>query len=103
MDDIIKKILEIEEKAKQIVEDANYQKKKMDEGIQKEIDKMKEQLQQRALRKIQQIREKELNEARKKVSEIEEQSRRQLESITVLAQNKKKEWETLVINRIIGR
>ncbi|NLY43781.1 MAG: hypothetical protein GX066_07405 [Clostridiaceae bacterium] len=103
MDDIIKKILEIEERAKQIVEDANCQKEKMDEEIKKEIDKMKEELQQRAKRKIQQIREKEMKEAHKKVSEIEEQSKRQLEAITVLASNKKKEWETMVINRIVGR
>ncbi|MBZ4645706.1 MAG: hypothetical protein PWP27_467 [Clostridiales bacterium] len=102
MDTIIKKILEIEQKAQQIVDDANQEQQKIEESLKLEILEMKEKIQQRTERKIQQIREKELQEARQKVKEIEIQSKLQVEAMDKYAKQKRDEWEKMLMSRIIG-
>jgi vacuolar-type H+-ATPase subunit H len=102
LDTIIKKILEIEQKAQQIVDDANQEQQKIEESLKLEILEMKEKIQQRTERKIQQIREKELQEARQKVKEIEIQSKLQVEAMDKYAKQKRDEWEKMLMSRIIG-
>ncbi|WHH61226.1 hypothetical protein [Petroclostridium sp. X23] len=103
MDAIIKKILEIEQKAQQIVDDADQEKQKIDEALELEIQDMEQEIHSKVERKIRQIREREMQEAQSRIKEINSKVKQQTESMIRYAAEKKDEWEDLLMNRIIGR
>lgn len=103
MDDIINKVLDIEDRAKKLIEDT----KKEEETIRKEyaqkVSDMHEDILARADRKIETITKNENGDAKKICDEIEANAKQSVEKLEALNRDKKEEWIETIYQNIIGR
>lgn len=103
MDIIISKIIEVEQRAQQIVEEANYEKEKNMVALQDELNHLQQEIQQRVENKIKQIKEKEMSETQKKLEELNRKFEEQERSLIQYADQHRNEWIDALLNQIIGR
>ncbi len=103
MDDIIQKILQIETKAKQIIEDSHDEEQNINNELCQDIIKMQEDIWNKIERKKEQIIKKELDEASEKVEETNLKMKNKIKEMVNYAQQNRGIWEEQLIERIIGR
>ena len=103
MDAIINKIIEVEQRAQQIVEEANREKQKNIVDFRHKLNNLKQDIQQRAEKKIKQIKEKEMLESQKKLEELNLKFEEQERLLTQYKSERFTEWIETLLNQIIGR
>lgn len=103
MDAIIKKIIDIEQKAQQIVNEAEDEKKLIEQNLSSEVEKMHEEIRTKANKKIEQVRKLELSEADLAVKDVVLKSEQQIKNMIQYSNEKRAQWEELIIQRVIGR
>lgn len=102
MENLIKRILDLEKEAQNVMQDADTIKKNMAEEIQKEIDGMQQEMEQRMNRKISQIREIEAENEKQRLAEIETQSKESLARMEKLYRENGQKWEDMLFQRIFS-
>ncbi len=103
MEDVIKKIIEIEEKAQRILDEVAKEKEHKYEEHQKTIHTMEEKTTQNAHRKVREIRERELKEVNEKKQAMEEACAKQWQQMDVYSQEHMEQWVQELINHVLDR
>lgn len=102
MDEIIQKIIDIDQKACSIVNEAEDEKKNLDGIIAREINSIKKDIEARAKNKSEALKQLEDNEAEEKIHNIEEQKNQALKKIEALYKDNVDRWVDDVVNEIIN-
>jgi len=101
MDDILKRIIEIEDRAQSIVRDAKEHKRNFSEEIEIEAQKMKKDIEERAERKIRQIQIQEDEYKQKKLEEIKKETSEKLNKMNQLYEMNRDKWVDAVFEMIM--
>lgn len=102
MKDIIKNILEIEEKANKIIEDGIKEKNQLIDQRNKDIDKMRADISAMVDSKLNQLAEQEKKEAEESIERINKTAEKRLQSMETLYQGKRELWVDSVFDIVIG-
>lgn len=103
MDEILNRIISIEHKAQDIIEDAENQKRTMFENLKKECSKIKNNIMERQQRRIEIIKQTEQKFADEKMAEIDKSTQESIKKLDCVFNEKKEEWVQNIYNNIIGR
>lgn len=102
MDELIQKIIDIENKAQAIVKEARDEQKNLDVVIEAEINEMKSDIEKRASDKCKMIKNIEDEDAQRRLSEIEAEKNAVIERLEGIYQSKCNEWVDDIVNEIIN-
>lgn len=103
MSEILNKIIAIEHKAQEIVEDAYKQKKEMLKSFDLACSKINTDILAKQQKQLEIIKETEQKFADEKISEINTSTKAALENLTRLYEEKKADWVQETYNNIIRR
>ncbi len=103
MDDIVQKILQIETKAQQIIEDTRREEQNINDELDQESNKMQEEIRIKTENRTKQIFDDELKEGKEKLEKINQKMSSKIEAMMKYAQQNMEGWEKHLIERIIGR
>lgn len=101
MEEVIAKIIEIEERAREIVKDAKSTKAGLDEELAKETEEMRRDIAQRAERKNVTLREYEDTEAQKKIEQINAKTQELKDALEAKYRENKDKWVTQIVDSVI--
>ena len=101
MDEIIDKIIEIEERANEIVSDAEKAKEGFLDQIEKESEKLRLDIEQRAKKKNEMLRNYEDGEAEKKIAEINSKNKEAMAMLGAKYEENKDKWIEDIVNNVI--
>lgn len=101
MDDLIKKIIDIEDRAQAVIADAKKQQQELDQTIEKETRKLERDIKQRADKKSMTIKEFEDAEAERKITDIRKFIEEKEKSLEQKYQNNKDVWVKQIFENII--
>ncbi len=101
MDEIIDKIIEIEERANEIVSDAEKAKEGFLDQIEKESEKLRLDIEQRAKKKNEMLRNYEDGEAEKKIAEINSKNKEAMAMLDAKYEENKDKWIEDIVNNVI--
>lgn len=102
MEEVIEKILEIEEKAREIVSDAENEKSGLEEEIKELSEKLRRDISSRAEEKSNALREYEDGEADRKIEAINAEAQRSMQLLEEkFAQNRDK-WVEEIFSSVTG-
>lgn len=103
MEEVIKQIIDIEEQAQKIIDDALEEKQRKESEHVAHVKELEQQLMQDAHRKVAQIREREFKEIREQQQKMKEKcANRQLAMEKKAAQEMEK-WVTNLVNRVLDK
>ncbi|GEM_PF-4918416 len=102
MDEMIKRILQIEDKAKEIVSEADSMREHLGEQVDREVNIYEQECERRAKARIEKMREFENKEAQKIIDEIQEKTYQKAERIESQLKDKKEHFAGLVFERVVG-
>lgn len=102
MDELIQKIIDIENKAQSVVREARSDREHIDETIEKTIADMKEDFNKRASDKCESIKSIEDADADKKITAIEAAKKASVERLEEIYRNKCDEWVDDIVDEIIN-
>ncbi len=102
MDEMIKRILQIEDKAKEIVSEADSMREHLGEQVDREVNIYEQECERRAKARIEKMREFENKEAQKIINEIQEKTNQKAERIESQLKDKKEHFAGLVFERVVG-
>lgn len=102
MKDIIKNILEIENKANKIIEDGIEEKNQLITQMNKDIDKMRVDISAMVDSKLNQLAQQENKEAQESIERINKTAEKRLKSMESLYQEKRELWVDSVFDIVIG-
>lgn len=102
MEEIIERILKIEEEAKEIVKDSDEKMEHLDETIQAEVSKLQMSLDSRARKKAESIKALEDKAAEEKIAETAKKKEEAIARLNNIYAEKKDEWVGLIVDSIIG-
>lgn len=100
MNDLIEKIIEIENKAQKVIKEAKNEKEHLDEIIKKTIEDMKSDVEKRAEDKCHSIKNIEDTEADSAIATIEKEKKRALEKLESIYKSKCDEWVEQIVSEI---
>lgn len=103
MDDILKRIIEIEDKAQNIVEDAKAGTANFDSEVETITELMSREIEAKADRRISLIQEYEAKEMEKILSDTEASFNENLERINEMYRENRQQWISDVYNMIINK
>ncbi len=103
MEDIVKKIIEIEHEAQNIVSEGLAQKEKIMRDTQEELRVMEANILEMAEHKIEQLKNKSRKEADDKIIRIYESTALKMRLMEENAEENQAKWEEQIFNRIVGR
>lgn len=103
MEDIVKKIIEIEHEAQNIVSEGLAQKEQIERDTQEELRIMEANINEMAEHKIEQLKNKSRKEADDKIIRIYESTAMKMRLMEENAEENQAMWEEQIFNRIIGR
>ena len=92
MEEIIAKIIEIEERARDIVKDAENAKKGLENELARETERLRHDIAERAEKKNEALREYEDGEADKKIAQINAEAERVMQSLEAKFNENKDKW-----------
>lgn len=102
MEEVIEKILEIEEKAREIISDAENEKSGLEEEIKELSEKLRRDISSRAEEKSNALREYEDGEADRKIEAINSEAQRSMQLLEEkFAQNRDK-WVEEIFSSVTG-
>ena len=102
MEQIVSRIIEVEQRAQQVMNEARKMRDELSQSISEDVEKMKEKYTVRAENRIEIVRleeQKYLNEVIKEIESIKEKEQTAMEE---KYQNRQKEWVDTLFFRIIG-
>lgn len=102
MEEIIERILKIEEEAKEIVKDTDEKMEHLDETIRAEVSKLQTSLDSRARKKAESIKALEHEAAEEKIAEIAKKKEESIARLNNIYAEKKDEWVGSIVDSIIG-
>lgn len=102
MDEIIKRILQIEEKAKEIVSEADTMQEHLGEQVDQEVSIYDQECNKRAQARIEKIREFENQETQKIINDIQTRTNQKAERIESKLKAKKDYFAELIFSRVVG-
>ncbi len=101
MEEIIERILKIEEEAKDIVKDSDEKMEHLEETLNAEISKLQKSLDSRARKKAESIKELEDKEAESKIAEIGQRKKEGIARLNKIYAEKKDEWVGEIVDSIV--
>ena len=102
MENIINKILEIDENARKKLENAQSAKSKIMYEAQKEEENIRNEVLERVSGRVSKIEEFEKSTAEEKISEIKANANKAIENINNKFEKNHKQWENEIFNKIIS-
>ncbi|HBR02604.1 MAG TPA: hypothetical protein DD738_08335 [Ruminiclostridium sp.] len=103
MEELIKKIIEIEHEAQSLVDDGIAQKEKIRMDTENELKAIEENILDMAERKIEQLEVRNRKEADEKLARIREHTALKVKQINGVIAGHKEMWENQIFSRITGR
>ncbi len=95
------KIIDIEERAQEIVRDAKEADKNLEADVERETQKLQSDIKRKALAKGDTIRSIEDEEAEKRIKEIREQSEKNIAALKQKYNANKDKWVDTIVSNII--
>lgn len=92
MEEIIAKIIEIEERAREIVKDAESSKEGLEDELARETEQLRRNIAERAEKKNETLREYEDGETDKKIEQINAETERIMQSLEAKFDENKETW-----------
>ena len=102
MEDVIERILKIEEMAQEIVRDAEKARAGFEEEITAECERIGRDIKARANSKNDMLREYEDGEADKKIAAINEQTERTMKALDAKLDQNREKWVSEIVAGVIG-
>lgn len=102
MNEIIKKIIEIDEKAVSVVSDAQNKKEHIEEIIEEKLNKINDEYKKRAQNKCEQIKNLEDSEATDKINKILENKEALAKKFDDIYDEKCDAWVNEIVDRILN-
>ncbi len=103
MEESIKKIIEIEHEAQNLVAEGNAQIEKIRLGTLEELKKMECNIIEMSDYKIEELRQKSRSDADEKLRKINESTDRKIHALEVYVEKNRETWENQIFARILGR
>ena len=102
MDEIIDRIIAIEDEAQRLIKDAKEEKANLGQVIEGEVESMHKDMEERIKKKQETLKDYEDEEVEKKISEINKKLSENMEKIDKKAAEKKESWIEDLVNNVIG-
>ena len=102
MEDLILKIIDIEDRAQEVIKDAKQANKTLDQDIDDETRKLHRTIQNKAIDKSESLKETELKEADEKCESIRAESKKQIAALEKKYSENKDVWINKIVENIIG-
>lgn len=102
MEDLILKIIDIEDRAQEIIKDAKQADKSLDKNIEDETKKLRRGIRNRAVEKCEALKEAELKDADERCEAIKNRTQQQIDGLNKKYQDNKNIWIDKIVNNIIG-
>lgn len=102
MEDLILKIIDIEDRAQEVIKDAKQANNTLDQDIADETRKLHRSIQNRAVAKSESIKETELKEADEKCEKLRTESQAQTAALMAKYKENKDAWVNKIVENIIG-
>lgn len=102
MDELIKEIINIEERAQAVIADARTAKRELSQRVTLDSIKMQNDIERQAKEKNAAIRQMETDETEKKISEINEKTEKAMSALEGKYRENKEKWVEKMVNSIIG-
>lgn len=103
MDEIINKVLDIEDRAQKLIEDTKREKESIRNEYEKKIADMQADIRTRADKKIEAITKNENDDAKKICDDIEANAKQSVIKLSALEKANKEKWVETIYQNIIGR
>jgi len=103
MDDIINKVLDIEDQAEKLIEDTKKDEENLRGIYAEKIENMRQDIEVRSDTRIKELDALEELEGAKVCASIEKSSKQSIEKMQNLYQQKKNEWIEVIYQNVIGR
>lgn len=102
MDDLIMKIIDIEEQAQEIIKDAKEADKNLEKNVQIETEKLHADIEKRAQIKSETVRNIENDDAEERIEQIRRETEKSIACLQKGYNEKKPEWVKQIVGNIIG-
>lgn len=102
MEDLILKIIDIEDRAQEVIKDAKQANTTLDQDIADETRKLHRSIQNKAIAKSESLKERELKEADEKCENIKAESKQQIDVLEKKYADNKDAWVNKIVKNIIG-
>jgi len=103
LEEVIKQIIEIEKKAKQLIESANEEKIKKEKLLDQNLKELEKDIMERANGKVVQIRKREIEEAHNEADNILNQCEQRLKKLEDYYNENHEKWCTELFNAVTKR
>ncbi len=103
MEEIVQKVLEIEEKAQQVIINTQKDKQNIEEALKQELEIIKQHILSKAQQKAEAMINQEKAEGIRTVKKIQHQTHKKLEALSEKALQKQARWEEEIMRAIIRR
>lgn len=103
MNELLKKIITIEEKAQQIVESGYDEEKNIRTATKSDIGDLESNILHKQQNKVDQLRELEFEAVSKEVKAIEEETKEKLEKIKAKSKEQKENWANQLVAQVLSR
>lgn len=103
MEDLIMKIIDIEDRAQELIKDAKEADRELEERLENETKKLEKDIVRKAEVKRETLKQIENEDADRKIEEINSDAERQIESLNAKYIENKDKWVDEIVGNIIGR
>ena len=103
MEEVIKKIIEIEHEAQNILEGGYRQVEKIRMNTLNKLKELENNITEMTNHKIEELRQRIRSEADEKIQNIKETTEKRIQAMEVYVKNNRETWENQIFNRILGR
>jgi len=103
MEEVIKKIIEIEHEAQNILEGGYRQVEKIRMNTLNKLKELENNITEMTNHKIEELRQRIRSEADEKIQNINETTEKRIQAMEVYVKNNRETWENQIFNRILGR
>ena len=103
MEDLIMKIIDIEDRAQEVIRDAKKADRELDERIRDDSRKLQDDIARKVEAKNSTLKQMEEDDAEKKIAVINEAMEKHLSELEEKYEKNKDKWVDEIVNNIIGR
>lgn len=103
MEDLIMKIIDIEDRAQELIKDAKKADRELEERLENETKKLEKDIVRKAEVKRETLKQIENEDADRKIEEINSEVEKQIQSLNAKYIENKDKWVNEIVENIIGR
>ena len=103
MEDLIMKIIDIEDRAQEVIRDAKKADMELDDRVKNESQKLREDIEKKVEEKNVTVKHIEEEEADKKIEQINADTEKHLSELSEKYESNKDKWVKNIVSDIIGR